>query len=250
MTVIATFRDLNDADRFVWLRGFPDMAAREEALKTFYGGPLWKANRDAANATLVDSDNVLLLRAARPASGFAWDDARGGLIAAMVYAVGAEGSQAFTELFERTLQPALVNAGSTLLATFVTEHAEEHVSKSSVPRRRRRLRLVRPLRRPCVLRAVSGGESIVAAAAIGSVAARADRRVSRPVKASAMKNFWLCLLVAAVLPLPAGRAIRAARRQSRFRFRVRRMENASAASRASAQRIYDVERLLGNVGRL
>ena len=124
MTVIATFRDLNDADRFVWLRGFSDMVAREEALKSFYGGPLWKASRDRANATLVDNDNVLLLRAARPGSGFAWDDARGGLIAAMVYPVGAEGSQAFAELFERTLQPALVNAGSTLLATFVTEHAE------------------------------------------------------------------------------------------------------------------------------
>jgi hypothetical protein len=124
MTVIATFRDLSDADRFVWLRGFPNMVAREAALKTFYGGPLWTANRDAANATLVDSDNVLLLRPTRPGSGFAWDDARGGLIAAMIYPVGADGSQAFTELFERTLQPALVNAGSTLLATFVTEPAK------------------------------------------------------------------------------------------------------------------------------
>ena len=123
MTVIATFRDLNDADRFVWLRGFPDMVAREKALKAFYGGPLWKANRDAANATLIDSDNVLLLRAARPGSGFTSEDTRGGLIAAMVYPVGPGGSLPFTELFERTMQPALVNAGSTLLATFVTEHA-------------------------------------------------------------------------------------------------------------------------------
>jgi hypothetical protein len=124
MTVIATFRDMNDADRFVWLRGFPDMIAREEALKAFYGGPLWKANRDAANATLVDNDNVLLLRSARPGSGFAWDESRGGLIAAMIYAVEASGSPAFTEFFERTLQPGLLNAGSTLLATFVTEHAK------------------------------------------------------------------------------------------------------------------------------
>src|SRR4051794_20087677 len=30
--VIGTFRDLDDPDRFVWLRGFPDMAARAEAL--------------------------------------------------------------------------------------------------------------------------------------------------------------------------------------------------------------------------
>ncbi len=99
------------------------MIAREEALKAFYGGPLWKANRDAANATLVDSDNVLLLHAARANSGFAWDESRGGLVAAMIYPVGADGAQTFIEFFERTLQPALVNAGSTLLATFVTEHA-------------------------------------------------------------------------------------------------------------------------------
>jgi hypothetical protein len=124
MTVIATFRDRNDADRFVWLRGFPDMEGRAEALKTFYGGVMWKANRDAANATLIDNDNVLLLHPARPGSGFAWDESRGGLIVAMVYPVGAPGARGFTEYFERTLQPVLLNAGSTLLATFVTEHSE------------------------------------------------------------------------------------------------------------------------------
>jgi hypothetical protein len=42
----------------------------------------------------------------------------------MIYSVEAVGAPAFTEYFERTLRPALVNAGSTVLATFVTEHAE------------------------------------------------------------------------------------------------------------------------------
>ena len=60
--LLGTFRDLDDADRFVWLRGFADMSARADALGTFYGGPIWKQHRDAANATIVDSDNVLLLR--------------------------------------------------------------------------------------------------------------------------------------------------------------------------------------------
>ena len=58
--MIATFVDLDDPDRFVWLRGFVDMATRAAALGAFYGGPIWKAHRDAANATIVDSDNVLL----------------------------------------------------------------------------------------------------------------------------------------------------------------------------------------------
>ncbi|MGW3247132.1 NIPSNAP family protein [Streptomyces sp. NPDC001070] len=56
------FRDLDDPDRFVWMRGFPDMAARNRALRAFYGGPVWRAHRDAANATMTDSDDVLLLR--------------------------------------------------------------------------------------------------------------------------------------------------------------------------------------------
>jgi len=61
--VLGTFRDVDDPDRFVWLRGFETMDKRAEALTTFYGGPVWAAHRSAANDTMVDSDNVLLLRA-------------------------------------------------------------------------------------------------------------------------------------------------------------------------------------------
>ena len=62
MTLIGQFRDLDDPDRFVWLRGFPDMESRNRALEAFYFGPVWQAHRDAANATMIDSDDVLLLR--------------------------------------------------------------------------------------------------------------------------------------------------------------------------------------------
>jgi hypothetical protein len=65
MTLPGLFRDAGDSDRFVWLRGFADMDARKAALSAFYGGPVWKAHRDAANATMIDSDNVLLLRVVR-----------------------------------------------------------------------------------------------------------------------------------------------------------------------------------------
>lgn len=61
MMLLGQFRDLDEPDRFVWLRGFADMAARREALGRFYQGPAWRAHRDAANATMIDSDNVLLL---------------------------------------------------------------------------------------------------------------------------------------------------------------------------------------------
>lgn len=62
ITVGGRFRDLDDPDRFVWLRAFPDMAHRRRALEAFYTGPVWREYRDAANATMIDSDDVLLLR--------------------------------------------------------------------------------------------------------------------------------------------------------------------------------------------
>jgi hypothetical protein len=46
------------------------MESRKAALETFYDGPAWKQNRDAANATMTDSDNVLLLRMPSTQHGF------------------------------------------------------------------------------------------------------------------------------------------------------------------------------------
>jgi len=62
LKVLGIFEDVGHPDRFVWLRGFADMASRGRGLPAFYGGPVWQAHRDAANATMVDSDDVLLLR--------------------------------------------------------------------------------------------------------------------------------------------------------------------------------------------
>jgi len=70
MRVIGQFRDLGDPDRFVWFRGFPDMIRRKEALTSFYSDTTWRTHRDVANATMIDSDNVLLLRLADPRFGF------------------------------------------------------------------------------------------------------------------------------------------------------------------------------------
>src|SRR5512143_2637487 len=70
MRVIGQFRDLDAPDRFVWLRGFPDLATRAARLGAFYGGPVWQAHREAANATMIDSDDVLLLRPVDDAAGF------------------------------------------------------------------------------------------------------------------------------------------------------------------------------------
>ncbi len=130
MRVIGQFRDLDDPNRFVWLRGFPDMPARAEALKAFYGGPVWKARREAANATMVDSANVLLLHPARPESGFSLGNSDRpppgakvpkGLVVATIYYFDAPPGADFVDLFERVLKPVLTDTGSSILAYFVTE---------------------------------------------------------------------------------------------------------------------------------
>jgi len=115
MTVLGQFRDLDDADRFVWLRGFASMPARAHALAAFYDGPVWRAHREAANATMIDSDDVLLLRPAiRGAMPIdTWERGgcgpRDGAVLAIVAAR------------DRTFASAIARAGGELVARYETE---------------------------------------------------------------------------------------------------------------------------------
>jgi hypothetical protein len=128
MKVIGQFRDLDNPHRFVWLRGFPDMCARTQSLAAFYGGPVWKAHREAANATMVDSDDVLLLRPARPDSAFALADERaapGGFVGATVIPLAGPDEEAeVVSRFEESIAPAIVESGGSILGYFVTEASE------------------------------------------------------------------------------------------------------------------------------
>jgi hypothetical protein len=69
MSMLGTFRDLDQPDHFVWLRGFPDMASRHDALTEFYAGPVWKEHGPSVRPTMVDTDDVLLLRPVAPGTG-------------------------------------------------------------------------------------------------------------------------------------------------------------------------------------
>ncbi|HTQ14216.1 MAG TPA: NIPSNAP family protein [Rhizomicrobium sp.] len=115
MTLIGQFRDLDDPDRFVWLRGFPDMESRARALAAFYGGPVWKAHREAANATMIDSGNVLLLR---PGRGFDLAPRGGARPSGTLFAHVCRSDAAFAARFARDLAPHL-----DPLAWLVTEPA-------------------------------------------------------------------------------------------------------------------------------
>jgi NIPSNAP len=118
ISLIGQFRDVDDPDRFVWLRGFPDMDVRASALQAFYGGPVWKAHRDAANATMADSDNVLLLRPVSGVSMFA-DNLRASKFYAVDILYLREYSSDFADIFESRILPML-RAHASIVAYFVT----------------------------------------------------------------------------------------------------------------------------------
>jgi hypothetical protein len=129
MHISGQFRDLDHSDRFVWLRGFPDLAARADALTRFYSGPVWQAHQEAANATMVDSDNALLLKpvdlrpayptpeAPRPAIG--GTQLPRSVVAGAVYHRASSGD-GFVDFFRNEVEPILAATGAQPAASFET----------------------------------------------------------------------------------------------------------------------------------
>jgi NIPSNAP protein len=139
MRLLGQFHDLDDEDRFVWLRSFPDLATRPTALAAFYDGPVWAAHRDAANATMVDSDDVLLLRpvgagldldpAARPAPGAAAPES---IVTVTLYHLPDGTEDDFAAFFADEVEPVLVKAGAPPVARLRTEPAENNYPRLPV----------------------------------------------------------------------------------------------------------------------
>ena len=119
MKVIGTFTDIDRPDHFVWLRGFKDMDSRAAGLTSFYSGPVWLAHRDAARATMIDTDNVLLLRAPSAAAEF-HPVPPSGLIVATIYYLDSLPAKSLAT-FESRVAPALQQAGAAPIAWFVPE---------------------------------------------------------------------------------------------------------------------------------
>ena len=125
--VLGQFEDLEVPERFVWFRGFRDMPRRREALAAFYEGPLWRAHRDAANATMVDSDDVLLLRPVHP-GGFprrsreAGAEARESRVMLRILH-RAPGVDDLVRFCREQVGPVLEGTGAPPIAWLETEHA-------------------------------------------------------------------------------------------------------------------------------
>ena len=145
MSVLAQFRDLDDPDTFVWLRRFEDLPQRAEALRNFYGGPVWAQHKGVANGTMVNSDNVLMLRplgdgtlpsllgpgalpdvfgAHRPPP--ASDLGESGLFEMTTCYLAPRTDTAFAAWFEDTVRPVLLAAGAAIEGRWVVDHRENN----------------------------------------------------------------------------------------------------------------------------
>ena len=130
MSLPGTFRDADRGDRFVWLRGFPDMSARARSLAAFYGGEVWKAHRNEANDTMIDSDNVLLLRPAWQGSAFREGGSRAprgatgaakGFVVASICRFDGRSPNAFIAESRNALPSVCEASGAKFVAALVTE---------------------------------------------------------------------------------------------------------------------------------
>jgi NIPSNAP len=134
MHVVGQFRLRGDPDAFVWIRGFSDMESRARSLQAFYGeSAAWRDNRDAANATMIAFDDVLLLRPAGRASSFALDPGQrpgpdapetdGGQIVAEISRFERPVGEDAVAAFESEAIPVLRHNGIDPLALLATEPA-------------------------------------------------------------------------------------------------------------------------------
>ena len=70
MKVLGPFLDLENPNKFVWLRSFPSLAERERMREAFYEGPVWKNELEAIAMPMLESYDVTLCETT-PGSAFA-----------------------------------------------------------------------------------------------------------------------------------------------------------------------------------
>ncbi|MEP7452831.1 NIPSNAP family protein [Phyllobacterium sp. SB3] len=140
MKIIGQFRDMDDPDAFVWFRGFDNMQARDQALTGFYDGPVWCENRQAANATMIDSDDVLLLHPASRNLDFVLPVIRHAkqkisadtIFQINTYNLKAPAEDGFLDFYEGVIAPILDSAGDNRIALLASDHSENSFTRLPV----------------------------------------------------------------------------------------------------------------------
>lgn len=133
--ILATWRDLDDPDRWTWIRAFRDAPARGAALAGFYESAAWKAGSRACNATIAKTRSALLLRlfsgsaiAAAPRRS----SAAKSIIVADIHVLPARSEAAFAAFFTSEVAPALRDLGAAPFATLLTDRSENTFPRQRV----------------------------------------------------------------------------------------------------------------------
>lgn len=129
--VVGQFRDIDRVNHFVWLRGFVNHDARREALGAFYRGPVWRRHAAAANATMIDSSDVLQLRAVTEAERLSIRkpgdrdgiDKRGSILIVVSHR-GVRDPRNHDRLMRDQLAPRLEEAGLRTIGVYETDFTE------------------------------------------------------------------------------------------------------------------------------
>ena len=73
MKILGPLLDLENPNKFVFLRSFPSLDERDRMKNTFYEGALWKNELEAIAMPLIDSYDVILCETS---SGYVFDGPR------------------------------------------------------------------------------------------------------------------------------------------------------------------------------
>jgi len=60
MQILGPLLDVENPNKFVWLRGFPSMEERDRMRTAFYEGELWKNELEAVAMPMLESYDVIL----------------------------------------------------------------------------------------------------------------------------------------------------------------------------------------------
>jgi hypothetical protein len=70
MKIMGPLIDLENPNKFVWLRSFPSLGEREQMKNAFYEGALWKNELEAIAMPMLESYDVILCETS---SGYVFD---------------------------------------------------------------------------------------------------------------------------------------------------------------------------------